>query len=162
MFGWLSGRRQRRRTARSFYGSIVTQARTPIFYAQWGVPDTLQGRSEMIMLHLALALGRLAAEGEPGRRLARALNEAFVVGMDDAMREMTFGDLAVPREVKRATAALFDRQRAYLAALAGGHDMSLPETIEAQMGYLDHGGRLDSLRLSAYVRRIAAALEAQP
>ena len=49
--------------------------------------------------------------------LGQALTEAFVVDLDDVMREMTFGDLAVPREVKRATAALFDRHRAYSKAL---------------------------------------------
>ena len=48
-----------------------------------------------------------------------------MVDLDDAMREMTFGDLAVPREVKRAAAALFDRHRAYLAALGAADDMTL-------------------------------------
>jgi len=162
MLAWLKKWRDRQQAARSFYGSIVTRARARIFYADWGVPDTLQGRFEMIVLHLALALRRLAAEGAVGRRLARALTEAFVVDMDDTMREMTLGDLAVPREVKRAAAALFDRHRAYLAALASPHDISLPEAIEAQMAYLDHGGRLEALRLSAYMRKIATALEAQP
>ena len=95
----------------------MTAAREPVFYAAWGVPDTVQGRFEMIALHLVLVLRRLAAEGERASAWRRALTEAFVVDLDDGMREMTFGDLAVPREVKRAAAALFDRHRAYLAAL---------------------------------------------
>jgi hypothetical protein len=74
----------------------VTAARAHNFYAQWGVPDTVQGRFEMIALHVALALRRLDKEGAAGRRLGLALTEAFVVDMDDTMREMTFGDLAVP------------------------------------------------------------------
>jgi cytochrome b pre-mRNA-processing protein 3 len=159
---WLKKRRDRQVTARSFYGSIVTRARARIFYADWGVPDTLQGRFEMIVLHMVLALRRLAAEGRAGARLARALNEAFVIDLDDVMREMTFGDLAVPREVKRAAAALYDRHRAYLAALASPHDMVLPQAIAAQLAYLPHDGRLDAPRLAAYMRRAAAALEAQP
>ena len=162
MLTWLKKRRDRRETARSFYGSIVTRARERIFYAEWGVPDTLQGRFEMILLHMVLALRRLAAEGHAGGRLARALNEAFVVDMDDIMREMTFGDLAVPREVKRATAALYDRHAAYLAGLASPHDMVLPQAIQAQLAYLDHGGRLDPLRMAAYMRSAATALDAQP
>ena len=77
-----------------------------------GRADSIQGRFEMVALHLVLALRRIAAEGPDAEPLGRALTEAFVVDLDDVMREMTFGDLAVPREVKRATAALFDRHSA--------------------------------------------------
>ena len=54
MFARLRTRRVLNRTARSLYGSIVTAARRPAFYANWGVPDTIQGRFEMIAAHLAL------------------------------------------------------------------------------------------------------------
>ena len=162
MLTWLKSSRDRRQVARSLYGSSVTAARARVFYAQWGVPDTLQGRFEMIALHVALVLRRLGAEGEPGRRLGVALTEAFVVDMDDGMRELTFGDLAVPREIKRATAALFDRHTAYLAALAAPSDMSLAEALEAQLAYLAPGGRLDGRQLADYVKRCAGALDAQP
>ena len=70
MLAWLKTRRDRRQIARSLYGSIVTRAREPVFYARWGVPDTVQGRFEMIALHLVLVLRRLAAEGRPGRALS--------------------------------------------------------------------------------------------
>ena len=162
MLTWLKSSRDRRQVARSLYGSSVTAARARVFYAEWGVPDTLQGRFEMIALHVALALRRLGAEGEPARRLGVALTEAFVVDMDDGMRELTFGDLAVPREVKRAAAALFDRHKAYLAALAAPSDMSLAEALEAQLGYLAPGGHLDWRQLADYVKRCAGTLDAQP
>lgn len=178
MLDWLKTRSDRRQIARSLYGSIVTRAREPVFYAQWGVPDTLQGRFEMIALHLVLALRRLAAEGRAGERLARALTEAFVVDLDDVMRELTFGDLAVPREVKRAAAALFDRHRAYLAALDAPGDATLADALRTQLAYLyagqgsgeksgkASGGRsdagLDAQSLSDYVRRVASALDGQP
>jgi cytochrome b pre-mRNA-processing protein 3 len=161
MLTWLKSSRDRRQVARSLYGSSVTAARAHNFYAQWGVPDTVQGRFEMIALHVALALRRLGKEGAAGRRLATALTEAFVVDMDDTMREMTFGDLAVPREIKRATAALFDRHTAYLAALDTPADGSLAKALEAQLAYLTPG-RLDWGSLSDYVQRCASALDAQP
>lgn len=160
MLAWLKTRSDRRQTARSLYGSIVARARDPAFYAGRGVPDTLQGRFEMIALHLVLVLRRLGAEGTAGHRLGRALTEAFVVDLDDAMREMTFGDLAVPREVKRAAAALFDRHRAYLAALGAADDMGLAGAIEAQLAYL--GAGLDAHGLAVYVRRAASALDGEP
>ena len=159
MLTWLTpGRRQ---VARSLYGSSVTAARAPAIYAAWGVPDTLQGRFEMIALHIVLLLRRLGSEGEAGRKLGVALTENFVVDMDDGMRELTFGDLAVPREVKRATAALFDRHAAYLAALTSGSDISLQEVLAAQLAYLAPGGGLDHRRLAGYVRQCVAALESQ-
>ena len=113
----------------------------------------------MIVLHLALAVLRLGSEGEVGKRLARALMETFVIDMDDGMRELTFGDLAVPREIKRATGALFDRHAAYLAALDGPHDM-LQETIRAQLAYLGASG-LDAGSLAGYLRRAAEMLQLQ-
>jgi cytochrome b pre-mRNA-processing protein 3 len=162
MFAWLKTMSDRRQTARSLYGSIVTQAREPVFYAAWGVPDSVQGRFEMIALHLVLVLRRLGAEGRAGERLGRALTEAFMVDLDDAMREMTFGDLAVPRQVKRAAAALFDRHRAYLAALGAADDMTLAQAIGAQLAYLDLGAGLDARKLAVYVRRCASALDGEP
>lgn len=160
MLAWLTSRRTRQKTARSLYGSIVSAARRPAFYASWGVPDTMQGRFETIVLHLALAVRRLGSEGAEGKRLAQALMEAFVTDMDDAMRELTFGDLAVPREIKRATAAAFDRHTAYLAALEGPADI-LEQTIEAQLAYLEAPG-LDVANLADYVRRAVAMQDRQP
>jgi cytochrome b pre-mRNA-processing protein 3 len=161
MLTWLKSSRDRWQVARSLYGSSVTAARAGAFYAQWGVPDTLQGRFEMIVLHVALTLRRLGTEGELGKRLSVALTEAFVVDMDDGMRELTFGDLAVPREIKRAAAALFDRHSAYLTALAPQSDKPLAEVLQAQLSYLAPGG-LDAARLAHYVNRCAVALDAQP
>ena len=161
MLAWLKTGRDRRQTAHSLYGSIVARARQPIFYAAWGVPDTVQGRFEMIALHLVVVLRRLAAEGRAGERLARALTEALMVDLDDAMREMTFGDLAVPREVKRAAAAVFDRHGAYLAALAASDDIALAQAIAAQLAYLEPSGALDAHNLAVYVRRCAGALDGE-
>ena len=126
------------------------------------MPDTLQGRFEMIALHLALVLRRLSRRGPRRAAMGVALTEAFVVDMDDAMREMTFGDLAVPREVKRAAAALFDRHRAYLAALAAAADMSLGRRWRPSSAISLPADGLDARRLSDYVRRCASALDAQP
>lgn len=164
MLAWLRTRSDRRQTAHSVYGSIVARAREPVLYAGLGVPDTVQGRFEMIALHLVLVLRRLRTEGAAGERFGRALTEAFMVDLDDAMREMTFGDLAVPREVKRAAAALFDRHNAYLAALDAPDHMKLVQAVAALLAYLG-GGRpagLDATGLAEYVRRTAGALDAEP
>jgi cytochrome b pre-mRNA-processing protein 3 len=161
MFAWLKSKVERRRNARELYGSSVTQAREPAFYDALGVPDTVQGRFEMILLHVSLLLARLQREGKPGADLARALSESFIVDMDDGMREMTFGDLAVPREIKRAAAALFDRHTAYRAAIGASDVALLMRTLDEELAYLPHAGRLDVAGLAHYMTVATGALDGQ-
>ena len=118
MLDWLNRRRMTRRCALALYGSIVSQARHPSFYTDVGIPDTPEGRFEMIAAHIVVVLQRLASEGDAGHRLGQALVEAFVGDMDDNVREMGIGDTGVARRVKKAAAALYDRHRAYGPALA--------------------------------------------
>jgi cytochrome b pre-mRNA-processing protein 3 len=106
-------------TIRALYGAIVAQARNPSFYQAYGVPDTTTGRFEMIVLHQALVLRRLTQDGEEGRRLGQGLFDAFCQDMDDNLREMGVGDLAVPKKMRRMAEAFYGRAAAYDAALAG-------------------------------------------
>ena len=160
MHAWLKQARDRQRTARSLYGSIVTQARSRSIYTDWRVPDTIEGRFEMIALHLIMVLHRLAREGEPGRRLGQALTELFATDIDDSLREMTVGDLAVPRQVKRAVAALQDRHAAYGAAFAAMHDGPLAAAIEARVGGLGGARGLEAGAICAYIGEANRALGA--
>jgi cytochrome b pre-mRNA-processing protein 3 len=161
MLTWLKERRELRATARSLYGSIVTQARRPGFYARLGVPDTAEGRFEMIALHLALVLRRLAGEGEAGHRLGQALTGTFVTDVDDTLREMTVGDMAVPRHVKRAVAAVYDRHAAYGVALDAWADEALQTALQSQL--IPAGGAaMDFAGLGSYMREAALSLARQP
>jgi cytochrome b pre-mRNA-processing protein 3 len=162
MLAWLSRRSHRRRNAREFYGSIVTQARVPTFYTAWGVPDTVAGRFEMLVVHVSVVLARLSQEGSEGAALARALSEAFIADLDANMREMTFGDLAVPREIKRAAAALFDRHGAYRGPLAARQPALLRRALESQLAYLDPAGGLDVGRIAYYMLEAADGLGGRP
>lgn len=162
MLTWLQQRQDQRQKARSLYGSIVTQARSRGFYAGWGVPDTAEGRFEMIALHLVLVLHRLAGTDAPGRRLGQALTEAFVADLDDSLREMTVGDLAVPRHVKRAVAALHDRHAAYRAALAASSDNPLSAAIQARLAGAGAIRNLDAAQLCGYIREAKHRLDLLP
>ena len=108
------------RKAAELYGSIVTQARQPAFYAVMGVPDTTNGRYEMVVLHVSAVLEALSHHEGGGGPLGRALTEAFVTDMDDSMREMAVGDMSVPRKVKKVAAGLRERALAYRAAAEQG------------------------------------------
>src|SRR5262245_30314001 len=161
MFAWLLRRSDRRRNARELYGSIVTQARLPAFYTAWGVPDTVEGRFEMLLVHLSLVLDRLRQEGGEGGTLARAVSEAFIADMDANMREMTFGDLAVPREIKPAAAALFDRHGGNREGLAGLPPTLLLAALESQLAYLAGAGGLDAGRIAHYMLEAADGIGGQ-
>jgi cytochrome b pre-mRNA-processing protein 3 len=147
----------RRRQARSLYDSIVTQARTRSLYADLGVPDTPEGRFEMVTLHLVLVLDRLDRAGEPGRRLARSLTETFAVDLDDNFREMSVGDLAVPKHVKRGVAQLLERYNDYRAALSATDSATagarLTVAIQSRLTAVGAGQGLDARHICAYIRR---------
>src|SRR5262249_20232090 len=85
----------------SLYGMIVAQARAPAFYQIYRVPDTVGGRFEMVLLHAVLVLQRLEQGGDPWRRIGQGVFDRFCRDMDESMREMGVGDLAVPRKMRR-------------------------------------------------------------
>jgi cytochrome b pre-mRNA-processing protein 3 len=145
----------------SLYGTIVAQARAPVFYQNYGVPDTVNGRLEMIMLHAVLFLWRVEGESAPVRQLGQALFDHFCRDMDDSMREMGVGDLAVPRRMRRIGEAFYGRQAAYRAALAAPGQGELGTAL--QRNVYDGGGAPDCVeRLATYVRGAVARLEQQP
>lgn len=109
-----------RRKAGDLYGRVVAAARQPRFYGPGRVADTPEGRFELVALHLFLTAERVKILRPKGEELAQALIEAFVVDMDDCMREMGVGDLTVAKRVKQAAAVFYERAGIYRAALAFG------------------------------------------
>jgi cytochrome b pre-mRNA-processing protein 3 len=99
------------------YGAIVAQARAPAFYQIYRVPDTVNARLEMIMLHVVLLVRRLAAGDAAARKLGQCLFDEFCRDMDASMREMGVGDLTVPRKMRRIGEAFYGRKAAYGSAL---------------------------------------------
>ncbi len=148
------------RKASDIYGAIVTQARRQDFYAKLGIPDTPTGRYEMVVLHLFLALERLRTLGAPAGTLDRALIEAFVTDMDDSLREMGTGDVAVAKKVRRAAAGLFERSKAYREALAADDPEELVRLL-ARHGLVGDADETSRRALASYVRAAAACLADQ-
>jgi cytochrome b pre-mRNA-processing protein 3 len=145
----------------SLYGMIVAQARVPVFYRIYGVPDTVNGRFEMVLLHAVLVLRRLEDEGRgPGRDLGQAIFDRFCRDMDESMREMGVGDLAVPRKMRRVGEAFYGRQAAYRAALAAPDDAALAAALERNVfaGAPEGDG---PRRLASYVRAAMSRLAGQ-
>jgi cytochrome b pre-mRNA-processing protein 3 len=95
------------------YTNIVAEARRQDWYVRAAVPDTMDGRFEMVALVLSLVLLRFEREGEAGKRPSVLLTEVFVDDMDGTMREIGFGDLVVGKRVGGIMSALGGRLGAY-------------------------------------------------
>jgi len=119
-------------TIEVIYGMIVTQAREPVFYRDLGVPDTVDGRFDLLLLHLWMVLRRLRS-AESGMEPAQALFDRFCEDMDDNLREMGVGDLAVPRRMQAFGEAFYGRSRAYDLALGQRTDQVTEQVTEQRI-----------------------------
>lgn len=149
-------RNQPQPTIERLYGAIVAQARRPAFYTDFAVPDTIEGRFELLLLHTFLVCHRLKGEGEEGRDVSQAVFDAFLDDMDRTLREMGVGDLSVPKRMKKIGQAFYGRTAVYDAALAEGGD-SL-EVALARNVLECEPGKNGSARFAAYVREAARQL----
>jgi cytochrome b pre-mRNA-processing protein 3 len=113
------GRTDRRRTYDPLYRAIVAAAREPGWYREGAVPDTVEGRFDMVAAITAVVLLRLEAEGEAGRDPSVLLTELFVDDMDSSLRQIGIGDYVVGKHVGRMMGALGGRLTALRAARAG-------------------------------------------
>jgi len=143
-------RNARQNTISTLYGTIVAQARLPCFYREFGVPDTLNGRFDLLVLLLATVLDRLAKDPVL-RELGQALFDRFCQDMDQNLREMGVGDLAVPKEMRRIGEAFYGRAEAYRGAQAAANEGALAETLVRNI----YGGTAPApgaaARLAAYI-----------
>ena len=128
IFRLFPGNRQET-TIKALYGAIVAQARLPVFYRDYGVPDTVNGRFDMIVLHLALLLDRMEAGSEPMRTQGQAVFDLFCREMDGHFREIGISDLKVPKEMKQVGQAFYGRRSVYREALAAPDNRMLAEAI---------------------------------
>jgi cytochrome b pre-mRNA-processing protein 3 len=152
-------RRLQHETIERLYGAIVAQARLPDFYEELAVPDTVAGRFDLIVLHVHLLFRRLAGEGADEQVVGQGVFDRFVADMDDSLREMGTGDLAVPKRVRVMGEAFYGRAETYEAALAATEDDALVGALSRNV--YGGGAERSAQMLARYVRRAAASLAGQ-
>ena len=140
------------------YGAIVAQARRPVFYTGYDVPDSIEGRLDMIMLHTVILLNRLNGKSEALSTLGQAVFDRFCQDMDDNLREMGVGDLAVPKQMQRIAGAFYGRARAYRTALAAADPDLLVEPVHRNIYQAKAAAEPQARRLASYVRDAVARL----
>jgi cytochrome b pre-mRNA-processing protein 3 len=154
-------RRSPKPTIAALYGAVVAQARCARFYQDYGVADTVLGRFDMIVLHAAVLLRRMRAGDGAMQGLAQGVFDAFCLDIDHNLREMGISDQGVPRQMKRVGEAFYGRARAYDAALAQADDGILAEALARNVYAEGADSQVAAMRLAAYVRQMADALEGQ-
>ena len=101
----------------------------PAFYLALGVPDTAEGRFDLIVLHVHLLFRRLSGQGAEMQAIGQGVFDRFVTDMDDSLREMGTGDLAVPKRMRVMGEAFYGRAEAYDAALSAQGDDALTAAL---------------------------------
>jgi cytochrome b pre-mRNA-processing protein 3 len=140
------------------YRSIVAQSRQPRFYADWGVPDTVTGRFDMVSLHLALLLRRLKAESE-ARTFTQALVDLFFLDMDRSIRELGVTDLGVPKKVKTMGKIFYGLAAALGTALDAGNAAEIEAVLVKNVYGAENPG---AAHLAAYLLDESSRLAAVP
>ncbi|CAN5462357.1 ubiquinol-cytochrome C chaperone family protein [soil metagenome] len=143
-----------RGTIEAIYGMIVAQAREPRFYRDLGAPDTVNGRFDMLLLHLWLVMRQLKQIGGSELQLSQGLVDRFCSDMDDNLRELGTSDLKVPKKMQEFGRAFYGRAAAYDRALDDREQLAL-----ALDKNIYNGAALgQARRLAVYVETAIAAL----
>lgn len=141
------------------YNTIVAEARQPVFYAEWGVPDTVTGRFDMISLHLALLFHRLRGErGATG--FSQAVFDLFFNDMDRSLREMGVTDIGVPRKIQQMGNIFYGLLTTVSDALAARDDAALEQALIRNI-YAGEAAA-GAAELAAHVTARASQLASQP
>jgi cytochrome b pre-mRNA-processing protein 3 len=150
------------RTISALYGAIVAQARAADFYQSYQVPDTVNGRCDMIMLHVFLFFRRMNQD-DAGRRRAvgQAVFDRFCQDMDDNLREMGIGDLKVPKQMLKIGEAYYGRANAYEEAIAAPGDRALATALSRNVYQSETEISAEANRLARYVRLAIEHLQMQ-
>ncbi len=144
-----------RGTIEGIYGMIVAQAREPLFYRDLAVPDTVNGRFDLLVLHMWMVLRRLRSTPD-GVKQSQTLFDHFCNDMDANLRELGVGDLTVPKRMQAFGEAFYGRSAAYDKALAEGPE---PLTEALCKNILNGEGIEGARRLADYAAETIAVLD---
>ena len=115
LFSW--GQRRQSREAEKLYAAAIKVARRPVFYEQFGVQDTVDGRFDSLTLIVILIMRRLNNCGTDGKEFSQQLFDSMFADMDLSLREMGAGDIGVSKRVRVMSEAFFGRLQAYVTAI---------------------------------------------
>jgi cytochrome b pre-mRNA-processing protein 3 len=157
IISWLKRRKYIKTAAASLYQCAVAQSRDPRFYTDLGVSDTLDGRFDLVSMHVFLIMRRLQNAGKQGKKLSQALFDHMFKNMDFTLREIGVGDLSVPRHMHKMMKAFNGRVHSYHAAINDNDLESLELAVVRNIYRAEGGERPTAARLMAEYISMAAS-----
>lgn len=142
-------KRRDQEIADRLYTGIVGASRQPAFFVEFAVADTLDGRFEMLSLHLFIALNGLVDGNDHDKKMAQSIMELFVRDMDAALREIGVSDIKVPKRMRALYGSFGGRIAGYTLAVAEGGE-ALCAALARNI-YADGGDPGNVIALGAYV-----------
>lgn len=122
VFRKLFGNRREQDALLPLYNAAVAAARAPHWFVAGQVPDTVDGRFDVLITVLSLVLVRM--EQLPGQEQSSVwLTELFVEDMDGQLRQIGVGDYSVGKHVGKIMGALGGRLEAFRDALTMGEPL---------------------------------------
>lgn len=166
MKGFSFSRYRQRRAVRAAaslaYEGLMKAALSPELYVQGTVTDTFEGRAQMVTLHTALALHRLAtAENGPAGPMAEALNARVLDGFDAAFREKGVGDSSIARKVRALAGEHYGLGRSIIAGISFSDGDALQDTLIRNGVCEKEGAPILSAYLLDMSRKFAAQTDEQ-
>ena len=158
MIGQLFRNNRRPSQAETHYRAIADLALRPVFFAEGGAPDTVEGRFDVLAFHMAMVLSRLKQAGAASRALVEPLQREFFASLDDAMRRLGVGDMAVARKVRRMAEAFYGRYLAYEKALVADDAQALEEALSRNIFGAERA--VAAARFATYMQEARAILAA--
>lgn len=115
------------------YDTIVAQARQPVLYTDMAVPDSLDGRFDLVVLHAILVMRRLRRGGEAGAAAAQLVFDIMFADFDRTLREIGVGDLRVGKRIKQMAQAFYGRAQSYGEALDAADEGQLADALRRNL-----------------------------
>ena len=146
--------------AQTLYGEIVAQTRRSAFFLDCGLPDTVDGRFDLLVLHVFLVMHRLKRDPADTAELSQALFDVLFADMDESLRELGVGDMGVGRRIKAMAEGFYGRTLAYERALEEGEE-ALEHCVRRNLLAGAEANPAQVRALAGYIQREVAALAEQ-
>jgi cytochrome b pre-mRNA-processing protein 3 len=135
--------------ARRLYDAVVRRARARLFHTRLGVADSIDGRFDLLVLHLYLVLDALRQEGEAGGVLGKALTNLAFDAFEEALRELGVTDQGMARRIKKMANAFYGRIDAYVSA--GENQTGLADALLRNIYRGDRAREPEAAMIARYV-----------
>ena len=126
---YLTTKQQKRNLVDIYYQKIVDVSRNKVFYTKLKIPDTLDGRYDLLALFSIILTFSLSKTDKKGHELSQILFDKVFLDLDLSLREMGAGDAGVHIKIKNMIRSYMGRQKAYCECFEKQNLIKLEKSI---------------------------------